>query len=416
MQKDTESISDYHPGGFHPTHLGDTFCDGRYTVVHKLGYGSSSTVWLVSDSQTGSYASLKILKSEKNSSAERAVLEHLAKTYDGEEEGSRHVARILDHFVHEGTNGQHLCIVGDVLGPSIAIDPLAWLYEDSQLPPDMARRFCGQIALGVAYLHKRGIAHGDLHPGNILLCLPRPWTSPEEVQRHLGTPRTKNFKPESEAKVWRHRPRYLVPATEMLANADVLRLCLQKPSIQICDFNESWMPGLPNPSPLATPRMFCPPEALVLNAPHAAPELDVWALAVLFHWLLAGCGLFPTSALNSDAPEVVLVGIASTLGPFPEPVWSAWDKRGKYFDEDGKPLDAGWKSTFLKSVVGESMPQGSEEHRAFEALLRAMTAYEPHDRASAQRVAGDRWITEFCHPHMGEDVEYVVEYLPSDDE
>ena len=48
-----ESSALYRPGGYHPVHLGDTFKDGTYEVVHKLGYGSFSTVWLVEDKKQG---------------------------------------------------------------------------------------------------------------------------------------------------------------------------------------------------------------------------------------------------------------------------------------------------------------------------------------------------------------------------
>lgn len=44
-----EKISRYRPGGFHPVALGNTFNQGRYTVVHKLGYGGFSTVWVAYD-------------------------------------------------------------------------------------------------------------------------------------------------------------------------------------------------------------------------------------------------------------------------------------------------------------------------------------------------------------------------------
>jgi serine/threonine-protein kinase SRPK3 len=47
-----EPIEDYKPGGFHPVHLGDTFPthdNPRYQVLHKLGSGMSSTVWLAKD-------------------------------------------------------------------------------------------------------------------------------------------------------------------------------------------------------------------------------------------------------------------------------------------------------------------------------------------------------------------------------
>jgi hypothetical protein len=46
-----EWSEDYRPGGFHPIDLGDTFKDGQYRVIRKLGDGSFSTVWLVVDNK-----------------------------------------------------------------------------------------------------------------------------------------------------------------------------------------------------------------------------------------------------------------------------------------------------------------------------------------------------------------------------
>jgi hypothetical protein len=43
-----EGAAAYHPGGFHPIHIGDIFND-RYEVKNKIGYGVYSTVWLVRD-------------------------------------------------------------------------------------------------------------------------------------------------------------------------------------------------------------------------------------------------------------------------------------------------------------------------------------------------------------------------------
>ncbi|KAF7321312.1 Protein kinase [Mycena kentingensis (nom. inval.)] len=404
-----EDPSEYRPGGFHPTHLGDTFSNGRYTIVHKLGYGSSSTVWLVDDTHTGSYAALKIVVSELDGATELAILRHLVETYDAEEEGGRYVARMLDHFVHEGPNGKHLCIVTDVQGPHIAAETLRFFFGayNGVMSADIARRLSGQIALGVAYLHKRGIAHGDLHAGNILFCFPHPWTSLEEIERDLGTPRKKDFKPTPEEAASPHLPKYLVPSTAMFYKADLLRKCLQKPNIRICDFSGSYMPNLPHPSPLAVPHMFRPPQAILGEVPHATLELDIWALAVLFHVLFAGFGLF------LERGDDLLADMAFNLGPFPKPYWCKWENRAQYFDASGKRMDPSWETTFLK--VECSMPQGRKERRAFEALLRCMTTYDPGKRISAQRVADDAWITEFCRPFMGCNVEYTVEYLSSDD-
>jgi hypothetical protein len=46
-----ERLSLYRPGGHHPVCLGDTFKDGRYKIIHKLGRGESSIVWLAKDKE-----------------------------------------------------------------------------------------------------------------------------------------------------------------------------------------------------------------------------------------------------------------------------------------------------------------------------------------------------------------------------
>ena len=47
----TEWVEAYRPTGYHPIHFGDMLHDGRYRIIHKLGYGAFSTVWLANDSR-----------------------------------------------------------------------------------------------------------------------------------------------------------------------------------------------------------------------------------------------------------------------------------------------------------------------------------------------------------------------------
>lgn len=46
---DAEPLHRYRPGGYHPVALGDSLSDGRYKVLHKLGWGSYSTTWAAKD-------------------------------------------------------------------------------------------------------------------------------------------------------------------------------------------------------------------------------------------------------------------------------------------------------------------------------------------------------------------------------
>jgi len=47
----SEGAHGYLPGGYHPVHLGDIYCE-RYKVINKLGFGTYSTVWLARDLQS----------------------------------------------------------------------------------------------------------------------------------------------------------------------------------------------------------------------------------------------------------------------------------------------------------------------------------------------------------------------------
>lgn len=154
-----ELPGNYCPQGFHPVHLDDTFANGRYIVKHKLGHGMSSTTWLVQDLRRKQYAALKIVAAAQSPGCQLDVLKHLQTTYDGNEDGSRYVMQMLDHFEHSGPNGRHLGIVSEVLGPNLASD-IEEFWANEIFPPDVAKRLVAQIGLGVKYLHRRNIAHG----------------------------------------------------------------------------------------------------------------------------------------------------------------------------------------------------------------------------------------------------------------
>ena len=269
---DVEDLERYEIGGYHPTHIGDELHGGRYRIVHKLGYGSYATVWLVRDQLKNRYAALKIATAdppreeitlvsrviswsvratsaatrllrvtdaskegggatteEVNVSREEAgaskestdepmrgtedqVLHHLyllrgawfcrtlkacahhlglllegtwfsgtLKTFGNQLDlplegtrfyralktlwnghghtGGNYVLEMLDKFDIRGPNGNHQCIVLELLGPSLTtvLDDLRGV-----LPLDVARKVSMQLAEGLSYLHASGIVHGGM--------------------------------------------------------------------------------------------------------------------------------------------------------------------------------------------------------------------------------------------------------------
>ena len=68
---DVEEIENYCPGGFHPINIEDEI-EGRYKVVHKLGNGGFSAVWLARDKLAERYVALKIIVASIRQDFQRA--------------------------------------------------------------------------------------------------------------------------------------------------------------------------------------------------------------------------------------------------------------------------------------------------------------------------------------------------------
>lgn len=77
---EAEDVYRYGPGGLHPVHLGHLLDGSRYKVVHKLGQGTSSTVWLARDRSLCKYVAVKIKESDLSKfHNEVDVLNHLSR-------------------------------------------------------------------------------------------------------------------------------------------------------------------------------------------------------------------------------------------------------------------------------------------------------------------------------------------------
>lgn len=160
-----ENVERYRPGGFHPVHLGDTLSDGRYRIIHKLGYGGFSTVWLAREESRKRYVALKIITAETSSDcSEIKILRYLECTSD--HPGRKYVASILDHFYFEGPNGFHLCLVSEVYGPSIN-QVCYQACQGRRFREALVRRLAGQAAQALDFLHSNGVGHG----GKISVCI-----------------------------------------------------------------------------------------------------------------------------------------------------------------------------------------------------------------------------------------------------
>jgi serine/threonine protein kinase len=164
---DTEDVERYQRGGFHPVHLGDVY-DGRYRVVHKLGAGGFSTIWLVRDETEHRWVALKIVVADYSTSVStKSQLSCHAASQCASDTVFDFVVEHL-HFTLDGPNGRHLCLVLPVLGPSAS--DLSWgIY--SRITPWLSRRASYQATSALADLHAQGLCHGGESPLYLNACL-----------------------------------------------------------------------------------------------------------------------------------------------------------------------------------------------------------------------------------------------------
>lgn len=157
---DLEDFEGYTIGGYHPTNVGDTFHNGRYEFIHKLGFGGYSTIWLARDKHLERYVSLKILVANESSISTEATILQILCSSDSTHPGRRFIPLLLDEFSFDGPNGHHVCLVQEPAGCNIAASK-----EDSvnfMFPAESARSIAAQIIMGVSYLHSRGVCHGGM--------------------------------------------------------------------------------------------------------------------------------------------------------------------------------------------------------------------------------------------------------------
>ncbi|KAA1467008.1 kinase-like protein [Dentipellis sp. KUC8613] len=332
-----EYAEDYRPGGFHPMTIGDTFSEGRYRIIHKLGFGSSSTVWLARDERhhPGRLVTLKAMRADSSSTAADEIPEILIpKSLQSASISSSDFQAVDEIFLVRGPNGLHQFLVFLLAGPSILAlsESPGQVSSSRRLRGDLAKSVAKQTATALYCMHRAGFVHGDLTTANILFRVSEdiPEWSDEQVYSHFGLPETEEIRTCDGQPRGPHAPKELVApiSSTKLADASLLQ-----EKVVIIDFGQSYAIAHPpqNYQP-ATVINYCAPEMRFEK--RTGFETDVWALGCAIFEICAGFPLFDPF-LGSDAD--VLRQTVETLGKLPEPWWMSFAEQALWFDEDGEP-------------------------------------------------------------------------------
>ena len=112
-------------------------------------------LWLASQRR---WVALKIKTAKPQLSREAENIERLA-----EKQSSIYIVQLLDSFTHRGPNGDHQCLVFELLGPSVS--RLLITKEDKEgydqkFRPETVFRMSTQLLKAVKFIHSAGMCHG----------------------------------------------------------------------------------------------------------------------------------------------------------------------------------------------------------------------------------------------------------------
>ena len=442
-----ENLELYVPGGYHPVLIGDKFSNGRYEVVHKLGSGGSATVWLARDAETTRLVALKVLSAVSSDRNREFQMHQYLQENCKEDFDATRVVTVLDHFHVQGPNGNHLCLVFELMGPTVSA--LGIWGNEYKIRPEKLRVLVRQLIEGLIHLHKVGLSLSDMSANNIVFTINEidSWTNaqiyatfgePEAFPVHRAISRNPRNPPDPEeyrkmCAVDEHAPELVYRSVELLQGPGVADLV--QPQLRFIDLGEAFLIKEP-------PRC----DEIGINDAYAAPEIsfeeypssgvDIWSLACILFELRAGEPLFCNS---SEMEPGVLWAMIDVLGPIP----IEWNQairaetEAQYEAEGIPPIDeedeertlAQFKQPTLKErmakvgklkkwhfmtleqrqkryaeifgTINEEMIDcfnhpptrfSRAESRQFKQLLTQMMRFKPADRISMEEVLFHPWV------------------------
>ncbi|KAB8249042.1 kinase-like domain-containing protein [Aspergillus flavus] len=369
-----EALPDYIASRYYPTRIGEIIKD-RYQVVGKLGYGTTSTVWLARDINCRSYVTLKIFI--KAASMGKQLDDEL-KMYQRIDRASKHPGRnairsLLDSFHIDGPEDKHHCLVHPPLFESV----WEFLHRNpvQRLRKPVLVFTLRQVFLALDYLHTEcQVIHTDIKANNIMFELAdnSVFTKFEEDELQNPSPR----------KELDGRSIYLSRELEMIPGK------LGAPVL--CDFGSAMLGDVEHLEDVQ-PDIYRAPE-VILEAPWWY-SIDIWNVGCMIWNIFEGGSLFTghDPEFQTYRSRAHLAEMINLLGPHPPSLLARAKQSQKFFSDSGEFREAGLLQDLTPLDQRETTLEG-EDKESFLRMMRRKLQWEPEKRSSAQELAEDEWI------------------------
>ncbi|KAK9258479.1 kinase-like domain-containing protein [Lipomyces tetrasporus] len=365
-----ETMPEYKSEHFYPVRLGEVFND-RFQTLAKLGYGSSSTIWLLVT------FTLKIYIHNSVRHRELPFYNHLNTILPSHHPGANNVRKLLGSFDIIGPHGKHIALALQVSQMSLR-DLDTVFMKGRGFDEEFVKGAIRELLEALDFLHTEVQAvHTDVHPGNLLLGLNDDSLFRKLEENELSHP---------------------VPRKQ-LADRTIYLSRLMKPKVGpllLSDFGEARIrPGLHAGDIM--PIMYRAPETLLWI--QWSYPVDIWSVGLTRLLSLLACSrhgislkVFLFSARKEDgsfSDGVHFAELIAALGPPPSELLDRHRNRAlEYWDENGKWGD--FVSIPAKNL--EAAETKLEDNTRFLQFIRRALTWDPKERPTARELLQDPWL------------------------
>ncbi|MCJ1255267.1 hypothetical protein MMC24_003083 [Lignoscripta atroalba] len=384
-----ERVPNYKAERFYPVQLGEVF-ESRYQVVAKLGFGTTSTVWLCRDLMENVLLTLKVCIAGEDVTNEVAISRHI-RSIEAEHPGKERLRVVLDDFQINGPHESHRCLLFTPLG--LTYTDFRNLFPEMVLNKDLLQQSLLMVLLGLDFLHQVGVVHTgpysysgvsgnlpakrdviDISPNNILLGAEDAAVFSKVELAELENPSPRKVRADRVIHL-----SYTMPITHGApVISDFGAACLGEPGQKQ---SGDVMPGV-----------YRAPEIVVGIAWNS--KIDIWSVGVMIWDLFEGSRLFYAVKDGHLDDERHLAEMVSLMGPPPKEFLRRSDKCRQYWDSAGNwiaatPIPDQTLEMREKRLVGK-------DKELLLALARKILRWLPEERPSAE----DLFEDEFLNQHM----------------
>ncbi|KAL3495112.1 kinase-like protein [Aspergillus germanicus] len=360
---------DYKADWFYPVELGQIF-QGRYQVLAKFGFGSSSTSWLARDLEARRYVALKVYVQTSWVFRELPAYHQITtRAGDRSHQARRNIRSLHDSFEIQSPDGSHVVLV---LEPAqMSLRDMMTVLRPEGFDEDMVKGAIIELLKALDFLHTlTKTVHTDIHPGNML----------------LGAYDNDIFKELEEAESNFPVPRKRVSDTRTIYLSRVMRI--KEGPMLLSDYDEARIGPGPHGGDIM-PLEYRSPETL-LYVGWSYP-VDIWSVGLTAWDLLGNKRLFTTRGTDGGVYDSDhLAEIMAALGP-PSPQFLAKnpERRADFWDDQGKWLGL---APFCEGRTLESLETKLVDKTGFLKFIRRALTWLSEERVTARELLQDPWL------------------------